>query len=102
MRTLIAGVGALGGTIATRAATVGMPVWLATRSEQSARLLAARGLRVSGVGGEAVVESVRVSPLEDYADAEKFDCQLVPHELSAPATAEHKASSSGVKATSAT
>src|SRR3954469_2658038 len=73
MRTLIAGIGALGGTIATRAASRGMPIWLATRSEQSARLLASRGLGVSGVGGEAAAESVRVSPLEDYAHAEKFD-----------------------------
>src|SRR5437588_664800 len=37
VRTLIVGIGALGGTIATRAMAAGLPVWLATRTPESAR-----------------------------------------------------------------
>ncbi len=64
MRTLIVGIGALGGTIATRAVCAGVPVWLATRTVESARLLRSSGLRVSGIGGAAVVSEVHVAALE--------------------------------------
>jgi 2-dehydropantoate 2-reductase len=77
MRTLIVGVGALGGTIGTRALHAGMPVWLATRTEQSAAELRASGLRVSGVGGEASAASVRVAALAEYAQADKFELILL-------------------------
>jgi 2-dehydropantoate 2-reductase len=77
MRTLIVGPGALGGTIATRAIAAGMPVWLATRDEASAQKLRAKGLRVSGVGGEAAATSARVAPVEGYAKGEKFDLILL-------------------------
>ena len=53
VRTLIVGIGALGGTIATRAAAAGMPVRLAMRTAESARAIRSSGLRVSGVGGPA-------------------------------------------------
>ncbi|HZX64468.1 MAG TPA: 2-dehydropantoate 2-reductase N-terminal domain-containing protein, partial [Myxococcales bacterium] len=68
MRTLIVGLGALGGTIATRAIAAGIPVWLATRDEASARKLRAKGLHVSGVGGEAAATSARIAPIESYAN----------------------------------
>src|SRR5437899_12399862 len=55
MRTLIAGIGALGGTIATRAVSAGVPAWLATRTAESARALRSSGLRVSGIDRKSVV-----------------------------------------------
>ena len=77
MRTLIVGVGALGGTIATRGISASVPIWLATRSAESAAALRASGLRVSGIGGAAEVRSVQVAPVEEYANAEKFDLILL-------------------------
>ena len=73
MRILIVGVGALGGTIATRGINASVPIWLATRSAQSAAVLRSSGLRVSGVGGPAEVRSVRSAAVEEYATADKFD-----------------------------
>lgn len=49
MRTLIVGIGALGGLIAARLRAAGSPVWLATRNAESAARLKASGLRVTGV-----------------------------------------------------
>ena len=77
MRTLIVGVGALGGTIAARAVSAGMPVWLATRSAESARALRKSGVRVTGVGGEAAAPFVQVAALEEYATADEFDLVLL-------------------------
>ncbi|TMA32166.1 MAG: 2-dehydropantoate 2-reductase [Deltaproteobacteria bacterium] len=76
MRTLIVGIGALGGTIATRAVSAGMPVWLATRTGESARALRASGLRVSGVGGTAAAASVQAAVVADYRD-QHFDLILL-------------------------
>ena len=73
MRTLIAGVGALGGTIATRAIAAGIPIWLATRSAESARALRSTGMKVSGAGGSASVASVEAATMEEYEKADKFD-----------------------------
>src|SRR5438067_3864785 len=73
MRILIVGIGALGGTTATRGIRPSVPVWLAPRSERSAAALHASGLRVSGVGGIAEARSVQVAAVEEYAQAEKFD-----------------------------
>src|SRR3954471_2989093 len=75
MRTLIVGLGALGGTIATRALAAGMPVSLAARTAASASLLRSRGLRVSGVGGAAAAGRIQVKALEEYR--EKFDLILL-------------------------
>jgi 2-dehydropantoate 2-reductase len=72
MRTLIAGIGALGGTIATRAVSAGVPVWLATRTAESARALRSSGLRVSDIGGAAVASGIQVAALEEYR-GESFD-----------------------------
>jgi 2-dehydropantoate 2-reductase len=77
MRTLIVGIGALGGTVGTRAVSAGMPVWLATRSAESATALRKSGLRVSGVGGDAAATSVHVAALEEYGSADKFDLILL-------------------------
>lgn len=75
MRTLIVGIGALGGTIATRALAAGIPVSLATRTAASASLLRSSGLRVSGIDGAAAVTSFHVEALEEYR--EKFDLVLL-------------------------
>jgi 2-dehydropantoate 2-reductase len=65
MRILIVGVGALGGTIAARGVAAGMPIWLATRTPESARALRTSGLRVAGVSGAAIAPAVRVATLEE-------------------------------------
>jgi len=72
MRILIVGVGALGGTVATRALRAGMPVWLATRTADSAQVLRSSGLRVSGIGGTSTAECVHVAPIAEYA-GQKFE-----------------------------
>ena len=77
MRILIVGIGALGGTIATRAAAAGIPIWLATRTAESARALRASGLRVSGVGGAAAAPAVPVAALEEYRGTASFDLILL-------------------------
>jgi 2-dehydropantoate 2-reductase len=61
MRTLIVGIGALGGLIAARLRAAGSPVWLATRNAESTARLKASGLRVTGVGGPVSVETVEVA-----------------------------------------
>lgn len=73
MRILVVGVGALGGTIATRAVSAGIPIWLATRNAESARMLRSSGLKVSGTGGAATTSSVQVAAIEEYAKGDKFD-----------------------------
>ena len=76
MRIFIAGIGALGGTIATRAPSAGVEVCLATRTEASAKILRS-GLKVSGDGGEASAVPPRVAVIEDYEPQEKFDLILL-------------------------
>jgi 2-dehydropantoate 2-reductase len=71
------GIGALGGTIATRALSARMPVWLATRTAKSARELRLSGLRVSGIGGDAAAEAIRVAAIEEYEKADQFDLILL-------------------------
>ena len=73
MKTLIVGVGALGGTIAARLQAAGSPVWLATRNAESTARLKASGLRVTGVGGEGSVEAVHVAPVDEYRPGDAFD-----------------------------
>ncbi len=67
MKTLIVGVGALGGLIGARLHAAGAPVWLATRNAESADRLSARGLTVTGVGGAVSVDAPPVAPLDEYA-----------------------------------
>ena len=64
MKTLIIGMGALGGLIAARIRAAGLPVWLATRDAERADRLRASGLRVTGVGGAVAVEATAIAPLE--------------------------------------
>ena len=73
MRTLVVGIGALGGLIAARLRAAGSPVWLATRNAESAARLKASGLRVTGVGGAVSVETVEVAPLDEYLTGSRFD-----------------------------
>ena len=77
IRTLIVGMGALGGTIAARAVCAGIPVQLASRTAESARLLRSSGLRVSGVGGPATAGSIQVAAIEEYEGEGRFDLILL-------------------------
>jgi len=72
------GVGALGGTIATRAISGGMPVWLAARTGAAARALRSSGLRVTGVGlAKALSPPVTEQGLE--AHPQRFQTTCKPH-----------------------
>jgi 2-dehydropantoate 2-reductase len=74
LRILIVGIGALGGTIAARALSVGMNVWLATRTEESAAKLRSIGLQVSGIGGTASISELpHVAAIREYGLEPKFD-----------------------------
>ncbi|AKV00434.1 2-dehydropantoate 2-reductase [Labilithrix luteola] len=73
MRTLIVGVGALGGIVGARLQAAGARVWLATRDAASADRLRRSGLRVSGVGGELGVDAPDVAPVESYLAGSAFD-----------------------------
>ena len=74
---LIVGAGALGGTIAARAISIGLPVRLAVRNTDSAKILRRSGLRLSGVGGEARADKFHVAPIEDYGKGEQFELVLL-------------------------
>lgn len=73
MKTLIVGIGALGGVIAARAQAAGFRVSLATRDATSAAALMASGLRVTGVGGEVSVSVKQVAAVSDYFAGNRFD-----------------------------
>jgi 2-dehydropantoate 2-reductase len=77
MRTLIVGIGALGGTIAARANCAGIPFLLAARSTESAAALRASGLQVSGIGGTATARTIQVATIGEYSQSEKFDLILL-------------------------
>ncbi|HEY2472689.1 MAG TPA: 2-dehydropantoate 2-reductase [Terracidiphilus sp.] len=93
MEGLIVGIGALGGTIAARAISRGMPVRLATRSAESAELLRTSGLCVSGIRGESRAVSVDVAPVADYGKGDEFDLILLATKAQdAPDVAPHLSS----------
>jgi len=77
MKTLIIGIGALGGLIAARLRAAGCPVWLATRAAEQAESLSASGLRVTGVGGAVTVQATAVAPLDAYGAHDNFDLVLL-------------------------
>jgi 2-dehydropantoate 2-reductase len=77
MQILIVGIGALGGTIAARAISAGLPVRLAARNSDSADALRRSGLRVSGIGGEARADAIDVAAVEDYGKGDQFDVILL-------------------------
>ena len=73
MRTLIVGIGALGGIVAARLRAAGVPVRLATRNADSAARLKASGLRVTGVGGSISVEALEVAAVDEHFTRDTFD-----------------------------
>ena len=72
MKTLIVGMGALGGVIAARLFAAGGSAALATRDRPSADALKSSGLRVTGIGGETQATPQRIAPLEDFLH-DRFD-----------------------------
>jgi 2-dehydropantoate 2-reductase len=72
-RTLIVGVGALGGVIAARLRAAGAPVSLATRTAETAAWLRATGLRLTGVGGAVSVDVPEIATVDAYRAREPFD-----------------------------
>lgn len=87
MKTLIVGIGALGGVIAARLFADGGSAALATRDRASADALKSSGLRVSGIGGETRATPQRIAPLDDFL-RDKFDLIVL-------ATKAHAAIESG-------
>jgi 2-dehydropantoate 2-reductase len=73
MRTLIVGIGALGGIISARLIAAGDRVWMATRTPEAAAKLRASGLQVTGIGDAVSVNPTEVRPLADYFAADSFD-----------------------------
>lgn len=73
MRTLIVGIGALGGILGARLLAAGERVWLATRDDASAERLARSGLRVSGIGGDVRSLSPDVAGVETYLAGAPFE-----------------------------
>ncbi len=64
--------------MAARLRGAGAPVWLATRTAESAARLKASGLRVTGVGGSLSVEVTDVvAPVDEYRDRAPFDLVVV-------------------------
>jgi 2-dehydropantoate 2-reductase len=72
MKTLIVGMGALGGVIAARLLASGATAALATRDRASADALRASGLRVSDVGGDVGAKPTSIAPVDDFL-RERFD-----------------------------
>ena len=77
MKILIVGIGALGGTIAARAISAGVPVHLATRNTDYAEALRRSGLRVSGIGGEVRADVIDIAAVKDYGKGDQFDLILL-------------------------
>ncbi|MEI9952830.1 MAG: 2-dehydropantoate 2-reductase [Pseudomonadota bacterium] len=73
MKTLIVGIGALGGIIGGRLRAAGSAVWLATRTAESAAQLKASGLSVTGVGGALSIAAPDVAPIHHYSETDAFD-----------------------------
>src|SRR6516162_8585169 len=81
MKTLIIGMGALGGLIAARLRGAGLAVWLATRDAEQADRLRASGLRVTGMGGSVTVQATAIAPLDAYGADDKFELVFWPPRL---------------------
>ena len=73
MKTLVVGIGALGGLIAARLQAAGSPVRLATRTRESAERLRASGLRVTGLGSAVQVDTPEVAAADEYHPADAFE-----------------------------
>ena len=72
MRTLVVGIGALGGLIAARLQAAGSPFWLATPERRISNEAEGIRVRVTGVGGAASVDAVEVAPLDSLTGS-RFD-----------------------------
>jgi 2-dehydropantoate 2-reductase len=77
MKTLIVGIGALGGLIAARFCAARLPVWLATRDTEQADKLRASGLRVTGMGGAVAAQVTAIAPLDAYGADDQFELVLL-------------------------
>jgi 2-dehydropantoate 2-reductase len=77
MRTLIVGVGAIGGVIAARMEAARRSVFLATRTAESAATLRHSGLCVTGIGGDVSVPAANIAPLADHRGGQPFDLILL-------------------------
>jgi 2-dehydropantoate 2-reductase len=73
MKTLVVGIGALGGLIAARLQAAGSPVRLATRTQESAERLRTSGLRVTGLGSAVQVDAPGVASTDEYQPTDAFD-----------------------------
>jgi 2-dehydropantoate 2-reductase len=80
MKTLIIGMGALGGLIAARFRAAGLPDWLATRDADQSDRLRASGLKVTGIGGAVTVQATAIGPLDASAADDKFELVLFGHQ----------------------
>jgi 2-dehydropantoate 2-reductase len=76
MNALVVGAGALGGVVTGRLLDAGAEVALATRDHASAHRILTTGIRITGVGGEVMVDVNRVAPLSSYTDP-SFDLVLL-------------------------
>jgi ketopantoate reductase len=76
MNALVVGAGALGGVVTGRLLDAGAEVALATRDRASAHRILTTGIRITGVGGEVMVDVNRVAPLSGYTDP-SFDLVLL-------------------------
>ena len=76
-RILIAGAGALGGTIAARALNAGLSVSMAVRNDEMARSLRSSGLRISGAGAPIAVPAFNIATIEQYRGIETFNFVLL-------------------------
>ena len=76
MNTLVVGAGALGGVITGRLLDAGVEVALATRDRTSSDRVLTSGIRITGVGGDVMVDVNRVAPLSDYT-GQSFDLVLL-------------------------
>lgn len=87
MRTLIVGLGALGGVIGARLLNAGATVFLATRDEAVAHRLRTTGLHVSGVGGDVAVPRITaVAPIDACTRALRSISSSSPRKRKTPST----------------
>lgn len=73
VKTLVVGIGALGGVVAARMLDAGADVHLATRDSTSARILKAQGLTVAGIGGDVSARVDHAAAVAEYTSDDPFD-----------------------------
>jgi len=75
MKTLIVGIGALGGLIGARLLAAGLPVSLAARHEQSAAQLRESGLRIADLNSSVTIPDIR--PFAEFRGDGRFDLVIL-------------------------